>query len=139
MLFSPWSLNDSILPKLVEQLRGTHDYTAFVHKEDRHAKDNRLDVAIDFTIVGTRTDYFCPNNDNTEQRIPVDFVTARFDFRSKGFRRTMLRNLVGYMVDVCRGLEHLPTVDQLFSEHDRAPFAISAAPALGLCFESVSY
>lgn len=33
----------------------------------------------------------------------VHVVTARLVFRAKGFRRTMVRNLVGFCVDRCRG------------------------------------
>ena len=39
--------------------------------------------------------------DDEDDAAPV--VTARLVFGAKGFRRTMVRNLVGFCVDVCRG------------------------------------
>jgi len=154
----PWPLDDSLMSKLLEQLQGTHDYSAFVHKEDRQAKNNTLTIAIDFVVMETRTDYYQPttivgdDGDSNEvaaaaaaAAIPVDFVTARFDFKGKGFRRSMLRNLVGYSVDVCRGLDGVPPVDRVLdsnssnNNNNGTSVAICAAPASGLCLESVSY
>lgn len=147
----PWALDDALLPKLLEQLQGTHDYSAFVHKEDRHAKNNTLTISIEFVVLETRTDYYEPTstaeddgNDKEAEAaaFPVDFVTARFDFKGKGFRRSMLRNLVGYSVDVCRGLDSVPSVERVFdsnSNNNGHSVAICAAPASGLCLESVTY
>ena len=142
----PWALDDTHLPKLVERLQGTHDYSAFVHKAVRKERENTLTVSsIQFTVMNTRTDfyYYETNGDGPGKEepfaVPVDFVTARFEFAAKGFRRTMLRNLVGYCVDVCRGLEGVPAVDQVFDAEIGPKARINAAPASGLCLESVSY
>jgi len=137
----PWALDDTHLPELVERLQGTHDYSAFVHKAVRKERENTLTVSsIQFTVINTHTDFYCETDGNGEPfAFPVDFVTARFEFTAKGFRRTMLRNLVGYCVDVCRGLEGVPAVDQVFDAEIGPKARINAAPASGLCLESVSY
>ena len=53
----------------------------------------------------------------------------------------MIRNLVGYCVDVCRN--HEPVVklswDQIWNGGDDAANAINAAAASGLCLEYVGY
>lgn len=155
----PWTLDDSQLPNLVQKLQGTHDYSAFVHKSVRHAQNNTLTVTIRYTVLNLKTDYYHPtttlpgnkdthycNNKNNEP-IPVDFVTARLDFEATGFRRTMVRNLVGYCVDVCRKRDGVATCEQVLMDPQNssaddatsATIAIHAAPALGLCLESVSY
>jgi len=140
MWVCPWVLDDALLPKLLNDLQGTHDYSAFVHKAARQAKDNTLTDSIDFAVTETRIDHYIPDSEDSEtDPIPVEFITARFDFAAKGFRRTMLRNIVGYCVDVCRGLEATPTLEQVFDSSSNVNAPICAAPAAGLCLESVTY
>jgi tRNA U38,U39,U40 pseudouridine synthase TruA len=189
----PWALDDSIFPQLCETLRGTHDYSVFVHKQVRYDKSQVMTIdSIDFEII---TEQRIPHEqynpvDKTPTTPPVDdkesssssktttattdaaatvqVVTARLVFRAKGFRRTMVRNLVGFCVDRCRGAPALlaQSVDttttttttppstttssstwndnQLWTfdndnRREQVASKIHAAPASGLCLDHVLY
>lgn len=125
----PWPLDDSRLNDLCERLQGEHNYSAFVHKENRNEQSQIL--TIKQISVSTQ--------DLTDEIAPV--VLARFVLQAKGFRRTMVRNLVGYCVDVCRGLDTVVELDwdSIWSGSDAVGDRINAAPASGLCLESVVY
>jgi tRNA U38,U39,U40 pseudouridine synthase TruA len=99
----PWPLDDSILPQLCKTLQGTHDYSVFVHKTVRYTdKSHVMTIAsIDFEIQ--REQRIPTEHDPAASAAAVHVVTARLVFRAKGFRRTMVRNLVGFCVDRCRG------------------------------------
>jgi tRNA pseudouridine(38-40) synthase len=155
----PWSLNDAKFAQLCTGLAGTHDYTNFVHKADRFKKNQMLTVdRMEYEILGTIEETMVGMQDDTasghDSLSPTDaatvasasttftsvIVTGRFTFEAAGFRRTMLRNLVGYCVDVGRGLESAPSVDIVFdSSNNHVSTRINAAPAVGLCLESVTY
>lgn len=125
----PWALDDSRLNELCEQLQGEHDYRAFVHKQTRD--DQSQILTIQRMSVTTQ--------ELTNEMAPV--VVARFELEAKGFRRTMVRNLVGYCVDVCRGLGTVVELDweSIWSGSDAVADRINAAPASGLCLECVLY
>jgi tRNA pseudouridine(38-40) synthase len=159
----PWSVDDARFTELCAALAGTHDYTNFVHKADRFKKNQTLTVdRMEFEILGTIEENmdgmkgasshgsFSPTeNANGSDATAASaayttftsaIVTGQFTFEAAGFRRTMLRNLVGYCVDVGRGLESAPSVDNVFDSSDSdVSSRINAAPAVGLCLESVTY
>ncbi|GKY93397.1 hypothetical protein MPSEU_000307300 [Mayamaea pseudoterrestris] len=129
--YVPWALDDALLPQLCCLLQGTHDFGAFVHKEDRHAKCQILNVSrVEFQVL-----------EETCDQAPV--VTGRFIFESVGFRRTMVRNLVGFCIDVCRSADHVKNWDwakELWTTApDEAGVRVHAAPASGLCLEFIDY
>jgi tRNA U38,U39,U40 pseudouridine synthase TruA len=74
--------------ELCRQLAGVHDYSCFVHTDDWRKHDNVLDVT-KFDV-----EYF----NMSKEEGPA--VTVKFTLEAKGFRRTMVRNLVGFVVDV---------------------------------------
>ncbi|KAL7555910.1 hypothetical protein ACA910_010858 [Epithemia clementina (nom. ined.)] len=84
----PWPIDDSIFPTICQALSGTHDYTQFAHKDVRNQYDNFL-MTIDFSFEQLS---FQPTPCGGE------IVMAKFLARSKGFRRTMVRNLVGFCI-----------------------------------------
>ena len=124
---SPWTLDDSNLEKYCQQLTGTHDYSAFVQKRSRREKDNVLTV----------DKFICERLAETSEEAPV--VTVRFHAEAKGFRRGMIRNLVGFVVDLCRGQISESTFTTIWSGTDDVARAVNSAPQFGLCLESVSY
>lgn len=140
----PWSLDDSMLSKLCQQLAGTHNYSNFVHKADRGKKDQNLTVdRMEFEIIQLQEESYLASmtatkNEESNELMTI-VVTGRFVFEAGGFRRTMLRNLVGYCVDVCRGLPGVAPVEQVFDDDADVAASINAAPAVGLCLESVTY
>jgi len=124
---SPWTLDDSNLTKYCQLLTGEHDYSAFVHKRSRREKDNVLTVdAFTYTCL-----------EETKEDAPV--VTIQFQVEAKGFRRGMVRNLVGFVVDLCRGEVSESIFDTIWSGTDEAALAVHSAPPFGLCLEHVEY
>jgi tRNA pseudouridine38-40 synthase len=122
----PWALRDDQLADLCRNLEGNHNYRAFVHKQDRDARTHVLSV----DRVGL------------ERKEDDGVVVVRLEFEAKGFRRSMIRNLVGFCVDVCRGhtsVEALGGWDAIWSGGEDVAARINAAPACGLCLETVIY
>lgn len=134
----PWVLQDDVIQETCNQLRGSHNFQAFVHKEDRLERDHVMTLEkFSFCIVK-----------ETEEAAPV--VTAIFTAQATGFRRSMVRNLVGFCVDVARGsLRTIPPPvaaavsavdwDDVWSGSEAAAGKIHAAPACGLCLDRVDY
>jgi tRNA pseudouridine38-40 synthase len=125
----PWALDDSKMDALCRHLTGEHDFSAFVHKEDRHQREHTLKLEkMSFTVLT-----------ETSEAAPV--VTVRLICEAKGFRRSMVRNLVGFCVDVCRGHDGIDgmDLDDLWSGDEAIANKIHSAPASGLCLERVDY
>jgi tRNA pseudouridine38-40 synthase len=122
----PWVLDDSKLYELCQRLQGQHSFRSFVHRADRNLRDHNL--TLDRVWVEALS---C-----TREDAPV--VTVRLWFQAKGFRRSMVRNLVGFCVDVCRGM-YQPDWDALWEGSDEIAQKVHSAPACGLCLESVAY
>jgi tRNA pseudouridine38-40 synthase len=123
----PWALEDSKLDDLSQKLTGEHDYSAFVNRKARRDKENILTVE---KLV-------CEPINKTDEEAPV--MTIRLVVEAKGFRRSMVRNLVGFIVDVCRGAVEESIFDELWTGSDEVANKIHSAPACGLCLEHVLY
>ena len=119
----PWSLEDSQLQVFCQALSGQHDFYAFVHKEERRKQSNCLHL---------QTFHYHVLDETNE---PAPIVTIQFILEAKGFRRTMVRNLVGFVVDLCRGA--VPLLDLVWEANEVAASLVQAAPASGLCLEKV--
>jgi tRNA pseudouridine38-40 synthase len=128
----PWALDDAKMETTCLHLQGEHDFSVFVHKEDRRSQRKHVLTLqkMTFTIL-------------TETSDAAPVVTARLICEAKGFRRSMVRNLVGFCVDVCRGLEGVTAtdmdLDDLWSGDETVAEKIHSAPACGLCLERVDY
>lgn len=123
----PWPLSDTNMERYCQLLTGEHDYSAFVHKRSRREKENVLTVA--------RFTYDCL--EKTKEAVPV--LTIRFQVEAKGFRRGMVRNLVGFVVDLCRGQLDESIFETIWSGTDEAARSVNSAPPFGLCLEQVTY
>eukprot|EP00980_Cylindrotheca_fusiformis_P024381 scaffold11809_cov128-Cylindrotheca_fusiformis.AAC.20 len=113
----PWALDDSKLEEFCHKLTGTHDYSVFVHKQARRDKSNVLTV----------NKLSCERISETNEAAPV--VTVRFDVESKGFRRSMVRNLIGFLVDICHGVVDESVFQDLWSGDDELAAKLNMAPA----------
>jgi tRNA pseudouridine(38-40) synthase len=148
----PWPLDDSLMESLCRYLQGRHNFAAFVHKDSRQqhrpssgggegdggiGRDDEDDdeARHEITLDSMRYEIL------SESREDAAVVTARLVFESKGFRRSMVRNLVGFCVDICRGLPMVTGDSFIWHEVWSEPAAskIHAAPACGLCLEWVRY
>ncbi len=63
---------------------------------------------------------------------------VRLFFKGSGFLYKMVRNCVGLLLEVTMGKRALESIDALLLSGDRTQSA-AAAPALGLCLESIEY
>lgn len=121
----PWALDADLMPSICKDLSGTHDYSAFIHKDDRTSRDYTIGLPIfEFDILN-------------ETKEPIPSVTARFRLEAKSFGRAMVRNLVGFVVDVSRGKVPIENVPQMFNVEKNN--LVCSAPASGLCLEHVWY
>ncbi|CAB9526515.1 pseudouridine synthase A [Seminavis robusta] len=143
----PFVLQDDKLRAACQALLGTHDYSVFVHKEARRDKDNTLTITrFDMEIL---KEYAPPslylindsnNNNNNNNKPYADIVLAKFYVEGERFRRTMVRNLIGFLVEVGRGAQTLDDMDQtIWTGSDQVADLIPVAPASGLCLEFVKF
>lgn len=171
---SPWPLDKDILDKACQPFVGTHDFSNFVHKaelkdgngnssrpalvrrrerykqeqqeEDKNSEDSKyLMNLFEFSV------HLQPTNELDTSLPPV--VDATFTLKAKGFHRSQVRNLVGFVVDVARGECNLDDARALLMEeknddennnrvdedcHKALP-TVNSAPACGLCLANVEY
>jgi tRNA pseudouridine38-40 synthase len=131
----PWALDDSKLEQYCKLLCGEHDFSAFVHKKARNERDNGCKPVTRFECVRTRTTWL----DGSDTPSVCD---VRFEVEAQGFGRSQVRNLIGYIVDICRGIiQEYDTVEEWLWKvsTDEVAKTIHAAPACGLCLEWVKY
>lgn len=134
----PWALAQNIMPQICTKLGGRHDFTCFVHKSERKKKINVIDLekfCVKFTSESTQT----LGTSNDEVNVESSCVIALFILEAKGFRRSMVRNLIGFLVDISRGLCKVDDVNLALSGVDDGANIINAVPACGLCLEKVQY
>ena len=138
----PWCLDDARFQHLCQVLQGRHDFVAFVHKHNRDTSGNGADVLtldrMDYEVLSEVKDNVSGGGGGKCDGASV--VTARFVLEAQGFRRTLVRNLVGFCVDVGRnrvGPSQLDWDRDLWTVEAAAH--VHAAPACGLCLEWVRY
>lgn len=135
-----WSLDNTTLTEMCKYMSGEHDFSSFVHKKDRKKKSNVMNIQINLNL-------------DTEIEEEISIGLATIYFKSKdGFRRSMVRNLTGFLVDVSRGKygrgkEKDFIVKNIFCSKDSSSNGVDksssdfvhASPACGLCLEKVDF
>ncbi|KAL3811064.1 hypothetical protein ACHAXA_009012 [Cyclostephanos tholiformis] len=97
---------------------------------------------IEFKVVESDEDEWEVNED---QCILPPVVNATFTLSAKGFHRSMVRNLVGFAVDVARGVRSIEDIPMLLLKTSRDNDStldngiVNAAPACGLSLAKVEY
>ncbi|KAL3795538.1 hypothetical protein HJC23_009251 [Cyclotella cryptica] len=153
---SPWPLDPTILHPACQAFVGLHDFTNFIHKEDRKKesecnigtlcseKTHKIDlVRFDIDLQKEKLE------GSSDPSIPLVY-NAAFTLSAKGFRRQMIRNLVGFVVDVARGVRFLEDIPKLLQPKTISPavlkgtcdavnYSVNAAPACGLHLDKVVY
>ena len=182
----PWPLDSALLHSTCAAFVGRHDFVNFVHKDERKAAMNVEEV--DEDIKGTnltrdgvrdtekRNQYPPPHEIDLfefnvvesdegegegENSMLPPIVNATFTLSAKGFHRSMVRNLIGFAVDVARGIRSLDDIPILLLKSDGgnsrttannlafddgksnslANYSgmVNSAPACGLCLAKVKY
>ncbi|KAL3778059.1 hypothetical protein ACHAW5_011130 [Stephanodiscus triporus] len=187
----PWPLDSALLRSACAAFVGRHDFVNFVHKDERKAAMNDEDVDEDIKETNlTRDDdirdvvrdmekrkqYPPPHEidlfefnvvesdegeEEGENSMLPPIVNATFTLSAKGFHRSMVRNLIGFAVDVARGIRSLEDIPILLlksgggnsrttannvtfddgKSNSLANYSgiVNSAPACGLCLAKVKY
>lgn len=141
MWICPWALDENLIQKVCHLLQGQHDFSSFVVKCDRSSRNNtiylkRFSVSFKDVVEDEDEDAgdIMDNSDDTS--IPCN---ATFVLEAGGFRRQMVRRLIGFVVDVARGHCSLDNIDETLKGSDEAAQQVHAAPACGLTLSKVEY
>jgi len=153
----PWPLDPMILHQACAKFVGKHDFINFVHKEERRKASRCAEGDANNTLG---TDLKSPHEINlfqfqvdTQSEKEEDWslppvINAIFTLKAKGFHRSMVRNLVGFAVDIARGLRRVDDIPVLLMEQDpcinssdnkTSVSMVNSAPACGLCLSKVEY
>jgi tRNA U38,U39,U40 pseudouridine synthase TruA len=137
-----------------EMMQGTHDYSNFIHKEDRGRRDNTMTIdEVKFAIDREKTEWIDGSdeeatgndgtiNTTTTKVIASRVITGRFRLMAASFRRSMVRLIVQFCVDASRvpAVVVASTPTDIFATTTTTTTAGRAtAPACGLCLVSVTY
>lgn len=131
----PWALDVELVEKACNLLQGQHDFSSFVVKADRRSRDNNIDLrrfSVCFKDAIDQEDA----HDLYAHDVPCN---ATFTLEAGGFRRQMVRRLIGYVVDVARGDCNIDSIEEVLKGSDEAAQQVNAAPACGLCLSKVEY
>ena len=183
----PWALDPEILRKSCLALVGKHDFVNFVHKDERKKRRQKVDAHVtsnglhshprlpaaspvheidlfNFSVTCTQSEEDTNSgdgdgdDDNLEGTVVLPpVIDATFTLSAKGFQRSMVRNLVGFVVDVARGMRTLEDIPLLLLKEERISYTkednannkcplsldsssmVNSAPACGLCLAEVVY
>ena len=142
----PWALDPWAMEKAAQELQGCHDFTSFCHKEE---KDNNNVLTIEHIgVTILKGDGWLDGIDSdsdsdldSQHEDVADWTEPNLlaiDFEAHGFRMHLVRNLVGYLVEIGRGSRVLADLSQVFAARDRSAAGIGA-PAQGLTMLWVKY
>ena len=139
-----WPLDEAILPAACQAFVGVNDFTRFVHNEEQKKRSkSKRDDEYSNIIDLLRFDVHLERGDDDQSTLIPPVWDATFTLLARGFRRQMVRNLVGCVVDVARGIKTVDDLLILLRNDDtniiEANMVVNAAPACGLCLEHVIY
>jgi tRNA pseudouridine(38-40) synthase len=148
----PWALDLDALFHTCEMMQGTHDYSNFIHKEDRGRRDNTMTIdEVKFVIDREKTEWIDVSDENftgddgtntTTTNIASRVITGRFRLTAASFRRSTVRLIVQFCIDASRvpAVVAASTPTDIFATTTTTTTAGRAtAPACGLCLVSVTY
>ena len=159
---SPWALDEDKLRQACKPFVGKHNFCNFVHKAERKVGNSRPSLVRRRERYQQSTSNVDEENDEDKylmdlfefnvhlqpedkQTVPP-VIDATFSLLAKGFNRSQVRNLVGFVVDVARGERRLDDAKVLLLESDgnvddekKSLPTVNSAPASGLCLADVKY
>lgn len=174
----PWSLDSTLLHSACAAFVGRHDFENFIHKDERKTASNNEIWHVDKDTKRTSTtdnddttggvddtegmkpyrpphdidlfEFKVLESDEVEDSMLPPAVNATFTLSAKGFHRSMVRNLVGFAVDVARRMRSLEDIPMLLlktsRDNDGKSYSLAnysgmvhSAPACGLCLAMVIY
>jgi tRNA pseudouridine38-40 synthase len=135
----PWPLDFSALEEAAQEFLGEHDFLSFAASDPDLTTRNALsnpepDQKIESPTATIREIYY--SSWEHRQNEAGDLLVYRV--RGNGFLHHMVRNLVGTMLDVNRGLLTARDIPEILAARNRSA-AGPTAPARGLFLHSVEY
>ncbi len=110
-------LDESVMNKAAQCLLGTHDFSAFRSSKCQAHSPKRTLTEASVSRCGDR---------------------VTFRFTANGFLHHMIRNIVGTLIPIGRGMEPVSWMAAVLASKDRTEAGITAPPN-GLSFTNVSY
>jgi tRNA pseudouridine(38-40) synthase len=157
----PWALELDTVVKVCATLQGTHDYSNFIHKDDRGRRDNTMTIdeikfvidqekvemiAVaeddDDTAAASAVDHQDDDDEDAMMTIASRVITGRFRLTAASFRRSMVRLIVQFCVDAGRApmvAVDASVAEDIFTTAPETTSIRATAPACGLCLVSVTY
>jgi tRNA pseudouridine38-40 synthase len=122
----PYRLDESRMIGAAPRFEGEHDFTSFAARPEPRGRANVHREGRD----NVRTLY-C-------SRLTRDGDELIYRVKGSGFLHHMVRNLVGYLIEIGRGVRRADEIGAILAARDRRA-AGRMAPAQGLYLESVQY
>ncbi len=133
----PWALDPELIRKSCSALVGKHNFANFVHKDERKKRKqivsnwhshthlpapsvHEIDL-FDFNVTFLQSEEYInrgEEHEDVEGTMLPPVTDATFTLTAKGFQRSMVRNLVGLVVDVARGLRSLDDIPVLLQKEE---------------------
>lgn len=139
----PWPLDETKFNSACEAFVGVHNFYNFVHREEHKKRTKCSEAEKDYTTDLLSFDFHLMKEEEGEMTPSTStppIYNAIFTLKAKGFHRQMVRNLIGFVIDVSRGLQSLESIPSLLKEKsDLNQYKVNAAPSCGLCLEHVLY
>jgi tRNA pseudouridine(38-40) synthase len=151
----PWALELDTVVQVCATLQGTHDYSNFIHKDDRGRRDNTMTIdEIKFVIDQEKVEMIAVADDDDDDAaasadhqddggammiIASRVITGRFRLTAASFRRSMVRLVVQFCVDAGRVPMAASAAETIFTTAPETTSIRATAPACGLCLVSVTY
>jgi tRNA pseudouridine(38-40) synthase len=161
---SPWPLDKDKIRQACGPFVGRHNFYNFVHKAERKESNSNSRPSLVRRCERYQQSTSNADDENGEDKYLMDLfefnvhlqpeeepdktlppiIDATFTLKAKGFHRSQVRNLVGFVVDVARGERSLDDATVLLKESGDASDAkslptVNSAPASGLCLANVKY
>jgi tRNA pseudouridine(38-40) synthase len=161
---SPWPLDKDKIRLACEPFVGRHNFYNFVHKAERKESNGNSRPSLVRRRERYQQSTSNADEENGEDKYLMDLfefnvhlqpeeepdktlppiIDATFTLKAKGFHRSQVRNLVGFVVDVARGERSVDDAKVLLVESGDANDTkslptVNSAPASGLCLANVEY
>ena len=108
-------ISKNLIESFIKEVSGKHNFRSFTSDTDNNNYERDVDI-----------DY----------KIENDLLILRF--KSSGFLRYMIRNIVGLLLDINEGKKELPDIKFIFDSKDRCSLGTCACPS-GLYLNKVGY
>ena len=108
-------IDRDLIESYIKKLNGKHNFRSFT--SDKDANNYERDITIEYKISNK---------------------TLYLRFKSSGFLRYMIRNIVGLLIDINDNKKSINDIDKIFESKNRCKLGVCAPPE-GLYLEKIEY